>query len=490
MPLSPFQTDDSNPYPDQLAQIIAQNQAQNQQAPQPQAQQMPAQVDPNAPVMAPSYAVESALIARRRALAQALQTQGMETPTNTQTVSGYAIRNSPLIGIGNLAKVLAGNYIDKKAVGDEASLNLNSNQAMINALRGADPSDPSAMYAAAANPALRPEQAQALLTQGSTIATKAAEGKQSLQNSLILKQQEGTMNLANQKELKAFEIANPSPTTDMQNFTNAQQGGYKGNFMQYMKDKRETPMMSFQLGQLQDPTAIEPAAKAIAEGRAPYPTAMALRTPMGMALISKALELNPNLDATTYQTRQKAEKDFATGAQGNSVRSLNVAVQHINLLQNAAKALDSGNIPLMNSIANQIGIQTGADPATTYNAIHGFVTDEISKAAIGGKTALGDRMKSGELLPANMSPAQRASQFQAVKGLLNGQLSGLRLQATQSGVTNFDKYLSPDVLSEVGGAPAAAPAPTTNAKGWVLHTDAKGNKAYVSPDNKQFEAVQ
>lgn len=29
-----------------------------------------------------------------------------------------------------------------------------------------------------------------------------------------------------------------------------------------------------------------------------------------------------------------------------------------------------------------------------------------------------------------------------------------------------------------------------NAKGWKLHTDAKGNKAYVSPDGKQFEEVR
>jgi hypothetical protein len=38
-------------------------------------------------------------------------------------------------------------------------------------------------------------------------------------------------------------------------------------------------------------------------------------------------------------------------------------------------------------------------------------------------------------------------------------------------------------------APKAAP-PTTNAKGWTLHTDAHGNKAYVSPDGKSYEEVK
>ena len=33
-------------------------------------------------------------------------------------------------------------------------------------------------------------------------------------------------------------------------------------------------------------------------------------------------------------------------------------------------------------------------------------------------------------------------------------------------------------------------APITNFKGWVLHTDASGNKAYVSPDGKSFEEAK
>lgn len=36
--------------------------------------------------------------------------------------------------------------------------------------------------------------------------------------------------------------------------------------------------------------------------------------------------------------------------------------------------------------------------------------------------------------------------------------------------------------------PPASPA--KNAKGWTLHTDAKGNRAYVSPDGSQFEEVK
>jgi hypothetical protein len=42
-----------------------------------------------------------------------------------------------------------------------------------------------------------------------------------------------------------------------------------------------------------------------------------------------------------------------------------------------------------------------------------------------------------------------------------------------------------------GASPAkqSPQAPAKNSKGWTLHTDANGNKAYVSPDGKQFEEV-
>lgn len=49
-------------------------------------------------------------------------------------------------------------------------------------------------------------------------------------------------------------------------------------------------------------------------------------------------------------------------------------------------------------------------------------------------------------------------------------------------------------MGESGPSPSA-PAPSnsgslTNAQGWTLHTDAQGNKAYVSPDGTQFEEAK
>lgn len=55
------------------------------------------------------------------------------------------------------------------------------------------------------------------------------------------------------------------------------------------------------------------------------------------------------------------------------------------------------------------------------------------------------------------------------------------------------KYADEHPLFTKGGAAPTKPMqnqPTQNAQGWVLHTDAKGNKAYVSPDGSQYEEVK
>lgn len=62
--------------------------------------------------------------------------------------------------------------------------------------------------------------------------------------------------------------------------------------------------------------------------------------------------------------------------------------------------------------------------------------------------------------------------------------------------TDYFNNTSPGAAPQSDAAPATASPPKpvspppTNAKGWTLHTDAKGNRAYVSPDRKQFEEVK
>ena len=75
------------------------------------------------------------------------------------------------------------------------------------------------------------------------------------------------------------------------------------------------------------------------------------------------------------------------------------------------------------------------------------------------------------------TPPQNRKVFEESLGIAQRKLQGAKdsLQASQA------------ARREV---PVPQQTPFTNAKGWLLHTDAKGNRAYVSPDGKQFEEVQ
>lgn len=59
------------------------------------------------------------------------------------------------------------------------------------------------------------------------------------------------------------------------------------------------------------------------------------------------------------------------------------------------------------------------------------------------------------------------------------------LQAAEIAAGRAAKSVPPS-----GAAGREANVPARNAKGWALHTDAQGNRAYVSPDGTQFEEVK
>jgi hypothetical protein len=108
--------------------------------------------------------------------------------------------------------------------------------------------------------------------------------------------------------------------------------------------------------------ALEAEAQMIAKGNAAPPSGMAATRPAAALLMQRVSQINPDYDATTYGAKVKANKDFTSGTQGNQMRAFQVASDHLDQLQTLATALKNGNIPLVNSIANAYGVQTGQAP--------------------------------------------------------------------------------------------------------------------------------
>jgi hypothetical protein len=214
-----------------------------------------------------------------------------------------------------------------------------------------------------------------------------------------------------------------------------------------------------------DPKQVDNVAQLISAGRMAPLGSMAMRSPFGAAVMSRVAELNPDYNGIDYGTNAKASRDFATGKQGNAVRSFNVSLSHLDTLGQLADAMNNGNMQAINKLGNAYSQQTGSAAPTNFEAAKKIVTDEIVKAITGGGGGVHDREAAAATIGAANSPAQLKGAIKTYQDLMVGQLGGLEQQyRTTTGRSDFNKYLSPQaqtMFHTTGGAPAvtgAAPA--------------------------------
>lgn len=262
-----------------------------------------------------------------------------------------------------------------------------------------------------------------------------------------------------------------------------------------------------------DPNTVATIVQAIKDGRMKPvdPSGTFAKSAIGQAVLA-AQSADTSIDATSYPTKTKALVAFATGPEGKAVTSFNVAQSHLDTLQQAAAALDNGSIPLANRALNALGVQGGATAPAAFAATKNVVANEIVKTIVPGQSAEGDRQEVQNEITAAQTPAQLQAVISKYQELMSGKLAGLRQQyETSTGMTNFESKLSKRAIelarqspaytaqfpnpAQAGSGntappPSTAPLPQTNAAGWTLHQDAKGNRAYVSQDGTKFQAVQ
>lgn len=189
-------------------------------------------------------------------------------------------------------------------------------------------------------------------------------------------------------------------------------------------------------------------------------------------MLALTSQFDPTYDQKNYNAISQAVNKFATGPQGNTVRSLNVALEHMDTARKLGDALKNTDTPLFNKIANEFATMTGKPAPTSFNAVKEIVADEVVKGVIGGAGALQDREAAAKKIRDSSSPAQMNAVFDSWTELLGGQLKGLERQyqgATQR--KDFrEKYLTPRALQafdkgKEGVSPASAPS---DKGGWKI----------------------
>lgn len=239
-------------------------------------------------------------------------------------------------------------------------------------------------------------------------------------------------------------------------------------------------------GKMTDPASREVMAHAIASYQKAPLDNMASMKPGGPETMSRALEINPDYQEARYPEINKAMSAFGSGKQGDIIRSLNVGVQHLDVLDQAATALANGNVNAVNSLKNTFQQQFGSPAPTTFDGLKQIVGTEIEKAVAGGIGASGDRERLQAALDRARSPAQLQAMTDGFRGLMAGQLVGLKQQYEEAtgfkgGPFAFESKLVPATTKAIGAhagaitAPAMAPA-DPGAR--------EVNKSYTLPNGK------
>lgn len=234
--------------------------------------------------------------------------------------------------------------------------------------------------------------------------------------------------------------------------------------------------------------SVEGQARLIAEYRQAPLSNFAQGKPFGSAVMARVREINPNYDATQYETRKKAARDFGTGKQGDTARSLNVAVSHLDTLDELAQALNNKDVKVINRLKNELGSQFGKVAPDNFNFARQIVADEVMKAVIGsGAGGVEERRSLQESFNSAKSYDQLAGAIRTAEALMGGQLGGLRQQYQRTtGHKDFDEQFLSERTAKVlersepnqrPGEPGVAGAVPGQFVEGRVYRDKDGNKA-------------
>ena len=169
-------------------------------------------------------------------------------------------------------------------------------------------------------------------------------------------------------------------------------------------------------------------AKAILEGRAPYPTGYAMaRDPVTKAALNAALEVDPSYNASQHKIRESTRKSFTSGKDAQNVTSINTLVGHLNSLDEATKGLGNTWSQTYNKLGNWMSSETGNPKVTKFEMAAGAVESELASVFKGTGATDQEIKQWREKIKSSSSPEQlhtvvhegvdlMASRLQALKG--------------------------------------------------------------------------
>lgn len=181
-------------------------------------------------------------------------------------------------------------------------------------------------------------------------------------------------------------------------------------------------------GGLASPEARHAEAEAIAGYQLAPLSPYSMNRAGGPELMAEVLKINPEYQAGRFAEVNDVMKKFGAGKEGDSVRFLNTAVQHVDALEVAGNALHNGGVPALAALRNSLSSALGQPAPKTFDELKGLVGSEVAKAVQGGLGSAGEREELKSQLSNANSPEQMQGVLNGLKTLLAGQAKGLKQQ--------------------------------------------------------------
>lgn len=173
------------------------------------------------------------------------------------------------------------------------------------------------------------------------------------------------------------------------------------------------------------PSNIRPQVQAVLGYRSPMPP-QGRNNPQNTAIRQWVNALDGGYDETTFPQRNKILTEYVKSAGEGQIGAINTALGHLNELNDAAKALDQNDIPLLHSIASKVGAAFGQDAPSTYQMILHRVSPEMTSAYVKGGGGEGERGANQTDFDISKGASQIRSNIAESANLLNSKLASTR----------------------------------------------------------------
>jgi hypothetical protein len=180
---------------------------------------------------------------------------------------------------------------------------------------------------------------------------------------------------------------------------------------------------------------VPPKVATLVKGIANYdfdPSVLSNRNNQRANVLALVKQYDPTYDQTQYGVKKDVRKAFTSGDASKNIRSLNTAIGHLDQLQKAADALDSGDYPTLNAIANKFSVATGDDPVTTFNAISNAVIGETASVYKGSGATDQEIHNVQNTFDAAQSPKQKRAAVRTTIKLFGSRLHALETQYAEA----------------------------------------------------------